>query len=91
MVEKNPWWKNVKGPFPEQYSCLGVKADGGGSMRGRGLVGKMLIHKAVNNRDAEAIMKHVEAGEDPNEVEAVIPTIRLCILWLFLSQCVFMY
>lgn len=70
MVEKNPWWKNVKGPFPEQYSCVGVKPDGGGSMRGRGTVGKMLLHKAVNNKDLDIIVKLIEAGEDPNEVEA---------------------
>mmetsp|Transcript_33483 Transcript_33483/g.40477 ORF Transcript_33483/g.40477 Transcript_33483/m.40477 type:complete len:186 (-) Transcript_33483:88-645(-) len=70
MVEKNPWWKNVNGPFPEQYGCIGVKSDGGGSMRGRGLVGKMLVHRAVNNKDSAAILKHAEAGEDVNEVEA---------------------
>jgi len=71
QVEKNPWWKNVKGPFPEQYSCVGVKPDGGGSMRGRGLVGKMNIHRAVNNHDLKAIVDAVEGGEDANEVEAV--------------------
>jgi hypothetical protein len=74
QVEKNPWWKNVKGPFPEQYGCVGVKPDGGGSMRGRGLVGKMNIHRAVNNRDLKAIVDAVEGGEDANEVEAV----RIC-------------
>ena len=39
MVERNPWHSRVKGPFPEKYGCVGVKDDGGGSMRGRGLVG----------------------------------------------------
>mmetsp|Transcript_11631 Transcript_11631/g.15819 ORF Transcript_11631/g.15819 Transcript_11631/m.15819 type:complete len:184 (-) Transcript_11631:166-717(-) len=70
MVEKNPWWKNVSGPFPERYTCVGVKTDGGGSMRGRGLVGQMRIHQAVNNRDKNAIIKFVEDGDDVNEVEA---------------------
>lgn len=70
MVEKNPWWKNVSGPFPEQYGAVGVKGDGGGSMRGRGLVGKMILHRAVNNQNIDAIIAGVEAGEDVNEVEA---------------------
>ena len=39
-------------------------------MRGRGLVGGMKVHRAVNNRDLEAILKLVEEGEDVNEVEA---------------------
>jgi len=70
MVEKNPWWKNVSGPFPETYGSIGVKADGGGSMRGRGTVGSMRIHRAVNNRDTESIISLVESGDDVNEVEA---------------------
>eukprot|EP00976_Prorocentrum_cordatum_P037891 769697-Prorocentrum_minimum.AAC.2 len=84
MVEKNPWWNNVEGPFPAAYGCIGVKDDGGGSMRGRGLVGSMRIHRgptphpscvesspAVNNRDVMGIIAAVEAGDDVNEVEAV--------------------
>ena len=51
MVEKNPWYTRVEGPFPERYGCVGVKPDGGGSMRGRGLVGPMKLHHAVMNRD----------------------------------------
>lgn len=53
MVEKNPWWKNVQGPFPSWEGPVGVKEDGGGCHRGRGKVGKMLIHTAVNNHDKE--------------------------------------
>ena len=53
MVEKNPWWKNVQGPFPKWEGPIGCKEDGGGSHRGRGTVGKMLIHRAVNNHDKE--------------------------------------
>ena len=51
MVERNPWWKNVSGPFPKWEGPIGCKEDGGGSHRGRGTVGKMLIHRATNNHD----------------------------------------
>lgn len=54
MVEKNPWWRNVSGPFPKWEGPIGCKEDGGGSHRGRGTVGKMLIHRAVNNHDRES-------------------------------------
>lgn len=70
MVERNPWYTRVAGPFPEQYGSIGVKADGGGSMRGRGTVGKMLLHRAVFNRDVGLIEKLIT--DDPaviNEVE----------------------
>lgn len=30
----------------------GVKADGGGSIRGQGRIGKMLLHHAASNREA---------------------------------------
>ena len=50
MVEKNPWCKNVSGPFPETYGPVGVKADGGGCMAGRGLVGPMRLHRAAHAR-----------------------------------------
>ena len=62
MVERNPWYTRVKGPFPEQYGCVGVKEDGGGSMRGRGTVGPMRLHRAVFNRDVATI----ESLLDPN-------------------------
>jgi len=70
MVERNPWWKRVEGPFPDKYDCLGVKDDGGGSMRGRGIVGEMRIHRAVVNKNADLLRKLVEEGHDVNEVEA---------------------
>ena len=41
----------MQGPFPKWEGPVGCKEDGGGSHRGRGTVGKMLIHRAVNNRD----------------------------------------
>lgn len=53
MVEKNPWWKNVSGPFPKWEGPVGCKDDGGGCHYGRGKVGKMIIHRAVNNRNKE--------------------------------------
>lgn len=53
MVEKNPWWKNVSGPFPDWKGPLGCKEDGGGCHRGQGLVGTMTMHRAVNNHDKE--------------------------------------
>lgn len=71
MVEKNPWWRNVDGPFPESYGSVGVKADGGGSMAGQGLVGSMRLHRACNMRNMEALEAAIEAGDNVNEVEAV--------------------
>ena len=73
MVERNPWYTRVKGPFPETYGCVGVKDDGGGSMRGRGTVGPMLLHRAVFNRDVDLIEKLLDSNNDVktdvNEVE----------------------
>lgn len=69
MVERNPWYTRVEGPFPERYGCVGVKPDGGGSMRGRGLVGPMKLHHAVMNRDMELCLKLLADGQDINEVE----------------------
>ena len=53
MVEKNPWWRNVSGPFPAWEGPIGCKADGGGCHYARGKVGKMLIHTATHNKDAD--------------------------------------
>ena len=50
-MEKNPWWKNVSGPFPKWEGPVGCKADGGGCHRARGKVGEMRIHRAVHNKD----------------------------------------
>ena len=70
MVERNPWYSRVHGPFPESYGCVGVKPDGGGSMAGRGLVGPMRLHRAVFNRDADLVARLLDDGQDVNEVEA---------------------
>eukprot|EP00887_Chlorella_sp_A99_P001605 scaffold8.g1605.t1 len=69
-MEKNPWYKNVEGPFLQWRGPVGIKEDGGGCTRGRGRVGKMIVHRAAFNRDRDAIVVAVEAGEDVNEVEA---------------------
>ena len=50
-MEKNPWWRNVSGPFPKWEGPVGCKADGGGCHRGRGKVGEMRVHRAVHNKD----------------------------------------
>lgn len=74
MVEANPWWKNLptdRGELPDSYGCVGVNPHGGGSMAGRGLVGKMRLHRAVNMRDMAALQAALEAGDDVNEVEGV--------------------
>jgi hypothetical protein len=52
-MEKNPWYKNVNGPFLQWQGPVGVKSDGGGCTRGRGRVGKMVIHRATCNKDKE--------------------------------------
>ena len=52
-MEKNPWWKNVEGPFLQWRGPVGVKEDGGGSTRGRGRVGEMVIHRAAFSRDKD--------------------------------------
>ena len=67
MVERNPWWKNVSGPFPTWRGPVGVKEDGGGCHYARGTVGKMVIWHAVNNRDNEGEVSNL-AG-DPTDDE----------------------
>jgi hypothetical protein len=52
-MEKNPWYKNVQGPFLQWQGPVGVKEDGGGCTRGQGRVGNMVVHRAACNRDKE--------------------------------------
>ena len=75
MVEANPWWRNLpeNAVLPACYGSTGVKADGGGSMAGRGRVGPMRLHRAANLRDAAALKAALAAGDDVNEVESVRP------------------
>jgi hypothetical protein len=54
-MEKDPWWQNVQGPFPTWKGPKGVKPDGGGSVRGQGRVGRMLLHRAVFNRAKDGV------------------------------------
>ena len=68
-MEKNPWWTRIEGPFDTWSGPVGVKEDGGGSIRGRGRVGAMRVHRAVCNHDVEAIREAVAQGADVNEVE----------------------
>ena len=85
MVEANPWWKNLPEgkAFPISYGSVGVKADGGGSMAGRGRVGPMRLHRAANLRDAAALRAALEAGDDANEVESVrTPRARCALLFV---------
>lgn len=69
-MEKSPWWKSIEGPLPTWQGAVGVKDDGGGSIRGQGKVGDMRVHRAVCNRRAEDIRQLVEQGENVNEVDA---------------------
>jgi len=79
MTEIEPWYARVKGPFPERYGCVGVKEDGGGSMRGRGTVGEMKIHRAVFNRNVARVREIVANGEgDVNEVDGAGVTPIMC-------------
>jgi hypothetical protein len=52
-MEKNPWWTRLEGPFPTWEGPKGVKADGGGNIRGQGIIGSMKLHRATNNRRKE--------------------------------------
>ena len=52
-MEKNPWYKNVEGPFLQWKGPIGVKEDGGGCTRGQGRVGNMVIHRAAFNKNKE--------------------------------------
>ena len=52
-MEKDPWYSKLQGPFLEWEGPVGVKEDGGGCTRPRGKVGKMEVHRAVNNRNKD--------------------------------------
>ncbi len=55
-ITNNPWWDNVDGPFRVWDGPVGCKADGGGCTRHHGLVGRMVVWRAVHNRDVEGII-----------------------------------
>ena len=80
-TELEPWYKRVKGPFPERYGCVGVKEDGGGSMRGRGTVGAMRVHRATFNRNAALVRELCANGEDVNEVDGAGSTPIMCVVF----------
>ncbi len=76
MVEKNPWWHNVSGPFLVWQGPVGVKEDGGGCTRGHGRVGNMIIHRAVCCKDPEGELRCLRkgAGSDQNERQYLLPS-----------------
>ncbi len=49
------WWAGLEntGPHASWKGPVGVKEDGGGSIRGCGRIGSMRLHRAVCNRNAE--------------------------------------
>lgn len=58
-MERNPWWMTLDGQRLVQWTGpAGVKADGGGSIRGQGRVGSMKIHRAVHNKRLEGEMRY---------------------------------
>lgn len=52
-MEKNPWYKNVEGPYLQWQGPVGIKEDGGGCTRGQGKVGNMVVHRAAFNKNKE--------------------------------------
>ena len=75
MVEKNPWWKNVSGPFEVWNGPVGCKEDGGGCHRAQGLVGKMIIHRAVNNHDARGMVQDSERSLSLYDARRKLPAL----------------
>ncbi|KAL6752336.1 ankyrin repeat-containing domain protein [Haematococcus lacustris] len=71
-MERTPWWSTINASKlqPWDGKAVGVKPDGGGSIRGQGRVGPMRLHRAAHNRNAEAIKACIASGDDVNEVEA---------------------
>ncbi|GFH07518.1 ANK_REP_REGION domain-containing protein [Haematococcus lacustris] len=71
-MERTPWWSTIDASKlqPWDGKAVGVKPDGGGSIRGQGRVGPMRLHRAAHNRNAEAIKACIASGDDVNEVEA---------------------
>lgn len=58
-MERDPWWLHVPGPLPVWKGPKGVKPDGGGSIRGQGRVGRMLLHRATFNRNKDGARRSV--------------------------------
>lgn len=52
-MEKNPWYRNVQGPYLQWKGPVGIKEDGGGCTRAQGKVGNMVIHRAAFNRNKD--------------------------------------
>ncbi|KAF8058835.1 TNNI3K [Scenedesmus sp. PABB004] len=72
-MERHPWWAELDASarLPTwDGRPVGVKADGGGSVRGQGKIGAMALHRAAHNRRLEELVRLVDQGADVNEVEA---------------------
>jgi hypothetical protein len=54
-MERTPWWSKLDRSALREWDGVarGVKADGGGNIRGQGRLGRMEMWRAVHNRDAE--------------------------------------
>lgn len=85
MVEKNPWWRNVSGPFPKWEGPIGCKADGGGCHYARGKVGNKLVHTAVHNRDIAGEGSSTVSGRCLQALSAAICLLILNLLCRVLS------
>lgn len=65
-MERNPWWQQIQGPFPTwDGKPVGIKADGGGSIRGHGRIGNMRIWQAAHARDAKRRFRRLLASALP--------------------------
>jgi hypothetical protein len=53
-MERTPWWSKLDANQLTQWDGvpLGIKADGGGNVRGQGRVGNMRIWRATHNKNA---------------------------------------
>lgn len=57
-MERSPWWMNLAHTnLPTWSGPVGVKADGGGSIRGQGRIGPRKIFNAVHNRRLEGKLR----------------------------------
>jgi hypothetical protein len=77
-MEKDPWWQNVQGPFPTWKGPKGVKVDGGGSTRGQGRVGRMLLHRAVFNRAKDGAGREAAVGRAVGASAIILRAVPLC-------------
>jgi hypothetical protein len=87
-MEKNPWYKNVQGPFLQWRGPVGVKEDGGGCTRAQGKVGNMVIHRAACNHDKDGKLVSARSSRETFNTHRMAQTSHLnlesqqsCGLW----------